>query len=89
MIDRSSALVVPFRRAEKCSTSSLGRKPLDKVDFSTKSRAFSEKSSDLDEICYTGVFGHPGDDDGVVFELRCYPGSQLANLAKLNQMSLI
>ena len=78
LIDRSSALVVPFRRAEKCSTSSFGRKPLDKVDFSTKSRPFSEKWSDLDEICYTGVFGHADDDGGVVFELRCNPGSQLA-----------
>ena len=50
--------------------------------FSTKSRAFSEKSPDLDESCYTGVFGHRGDDDGVVFELQCNPGSQLATAGK-------
>ena len=73
---------MPFRRAEKCSSSSFGRKPFEKVDFATESRPFSEKWPDLDEICYTGVFGHPGDDGGVVLEPRCYPGSQLATSGK-------
>ena len=66
-----------------------GSKTARQSRFFDKKSSVSEKSSDLDEICYTGVFGHPVTMEVLFLICDVILARNWLHLAKLNQMSLI